>query len=254
MDDFLKNIINEKFASKAQQRYFYAKAGDKSLKPTERKKWKKWASEFSDETNFKKIPEKTEKKEEEINELVDENGDIIGKTSKSKKLPTDFNTKEVTDKKTTDDIVYAGHGSMGNTASTGFGRGTIGQNTIWESDLESSLGYEDTLEKDLPYEKALKYFIKKLGLPEDEAKERLEKMGYIPEKKDKIRLIEAPKKFIEEYLDELLSKKNISNDIVSKKDIKEVNPIIQKQLKSLKDSLTNNGLTINDIISYLKDE
>ena len=58
MDNFIKQIIDESFASKKQQRYFYAKSQDKDLKPKERKKWKKMASEFSSETDFKKIPEK----------------------------------------------------------------------------------------------------------------------------------------------------------------------------------------------------
>jgi len=55
-----KDVMNEEFASKAQQRYFYSKAGDKSLSGDERSKWKKWAKEFSDDTNFNKIPEKVD--------------------------------------------------------------------------------------------------------------------------------------------------------------------------------------------------
>lgn len=50
--------LNEEFASKAQQRYFYAKANDKSLPKSERNKWKKWSKEYSDDTDFSEIPEK----------------------------------------------------------------------------------------------------------------------------------------------------------------------------------------------------
>lgn len=50
--------IEEEFASKKQQRYFYAKANDESLSQSERDKWLQWANEFSDETNFDKLPEK----------------------------------------------------------------------------------------------------------------------------------------------------------------------------------------------------
>jgi len=51
--------MNEKFASKAQQRYFYAMAD----KPTKKgKKFKKMAKEFSDDTDFEKIPEKVSPK------------------------------------------------------------------------------------------------------------------------------------------------------------------------------------------------
>jgi hypothetical protein len=45
----------EKFSSKAQQRYFYAMANKPGKKG---KQWKKWAKEFSDDTDFKSLPEK----------------------------------------------------------------------------------------------------------------------------------------------------------------------------------------------------
>ena len=48
----VKKIMNEKFASKAQQRFFYAMA-DKDTKKG--KKFKKWAKEFSDDTDFDKL-------------------------------------------------------------------------------------------------------------------------------------------------------------------------------------------------------
>tara|TARA_R110001592_G_scaffold104645_2_gene294350 strand:+ start:6519 stop:9326 length:2808 start_codon:yes stop_codon:yes gene_type:complete len=54
--------IEEKFASKAQARYFYAKANEPGK---EGKKWKKWSKEFSDDTeDFSKLPEKKKKKNE----------------------------------------------------------------------------------------------------------------------------------------------------------------------------------------------
>ena len=77
MNDFIKQVIEEKFASKSQQRYFYAKANEKGAPKKEKKKWKKWASEFSSDTNFKKIPDKVEDKEEDIEEIVDEKGNIM---------------------------------------------------------------------------------------------------------------------------------------------------------------------------------
>ena len=62
MNNFIKQIIEEKFASKAQQRFFYAKANEKGTSKKEKKKWNKWANEFSSETNFDKIPDKVKKK------------------------------------------------------------------------------------------------------------------------------------------------------------------------------------------------
>ena len=58
--DIVKSLINEKFASKAQQRYFYAKCDDASNK--EERDWCDRAKEFSDDTpNFKNLPEKVKK-------------------------------------------------------------------------------------------------------------------------------------------------------------------------------------------------
>lgn len=64
-----KNLA-EKFESKKQQKYFFAKCGDG--KTNEQKKWCKMAEEFADKTNFKKLPEKkkTEAKESGLNNLV----------------------------------------------------------------------------------------------------------------------------------------------------------------------------------------
>lgn len=52
--------LEEKFSSKAQQKYFYWKAGQKGK---EGKKWKKMADEFSStmsKKDFKKLPEKVD--------------------------------------------------------------------------------------------------------------------------------------------------------------------------------------------------
>jgi hypothetical protein len=48
--------MDEAFKSKRQQRYFYARAGDKSLSKKKRNKWKRMAKEFSDKTNFSRLP------------------------------------------------------------------------------------------------------------------------------------------------------------------------------------------------------
>ena len=57
MNHFFKKVIEETFASKKQQKFFYAKASDKSIPKKERKKWGKWASEFSSKTDFDKVRE-----------------------------------------------------------------------------------------------------------------------------------------------------------------------------------------------------
>lgn len=244
MNNFIKQVIEEKFASKKQQRYFYAKASDPSLSKKERKKWSKWAKEFSGDTDFKNLPDK---KEEDVDEVVDSNGNI-----NTSKKPTNLGVKGISQKKTTDDVVKTGGGSMGI-------HGVHGTHTslrYWaESDMSKSLGYQDTMGKDEDMEDAEKHFEKELGLSDDETKERLAKMGYDPElPDDKVRLVENPKKFMEEYIESILSKKNKQNDLVSKgEEVKEINPILKKQIKSLKNNLDTNNLSIEDIIKYFKE-
>ncbi len=243
MNNFIKQVIEEKFASKKQQRYFYAKSSDKSISKKERKKWGKWAKEFSDKTDFEKIPD--EVKEKEIDEIVDDLGNIS-----RKKKPKNFNTKGITSNSITDKVVKMGAGTMG----THGVHGTHTSLRYWaEADMSKSLGFDDTMAKDEDYEDAKDHFEDELGLDSEETKKRMSQMGYDEKLKgDKVRLIENPKKYIEEYIDSILLKKTEINDIVSNTD-KEINPIILKQVESLKNTLKNNDLSIEDIIKYLKD-
>ena len=125
--------------------------------------------------------------------------------------------------------------------------------------MSKSLGYEDTLGQDEDYEDAKNHFEDSLGLDDDETEDRLEKMGYdknLPD--DKVRLVENPKKFMEEYIESILKKKTSDSEIVSKEgeqtEEKEISPIVLKQLKSLKNSLSSHNLKINDVIRHLKDD
>jgi hypothetical protein len=248
MNNFIKQVIEEKFASKAQQRFFYAKANEKGAPKKEKKKWKKWAGEFSDKTNYDEIPDKVEEKE--VDEIVDKHGNI----ARGKK-PTNFNTKGITQNKTTDEVVKTGAGQTSLSPRLGFGL-----RRYWaESDMSKSLGYDDTLGQDADYDDAKDHFEDELGLSDKDAEERLAKMGYdekLPN--DKVRLVENPKKFMEEYIESILAKKSKDSEIVSNEgdqtEEKEINPIVAKQLKSLKNSLKSHNLSVNDIMKHLKDD
>jgi hypothetical protein len=244
MNNFIKQVIEEKFASKAQQGFFYAQAGKGGKKG---KKWKEMAKEFSKKTDFDTLPDKVET---EVDEIVDANGNI----SRSKK-PSNLNSKGITQKNTTDVVAKTGAGSMGI-------HGVHGTHTslrYWaEEDLSKVLGGRNTILKDLPYDDAKDHMEDELGLDDDESEERLEKMGYDPKlPEDKVRLVENPKKFMEEYIESILSKKNMSNDIVSKEETmeeKDINPIVLKQLNSLKNTLEKNNLKIDDVLKHLKND
>jgi hypothetical protein len=250
MNEFIKQVIEERFASKKQARYFYAKAGDKSLPKKERKKWSKWAKEFSDKTDFEELPDKVDEKE--MDEVVDKQGNFI-----KGRIPLNYDVSGVSSDSMTDDVVATSGGQMG----THGVHGTHTSLRYWaEADMSKNLGYEDTLGDDESFKKAYNHFTKELKLSDEEAMERLKEMGYDPKLKgDKIRLIEDDKKFIEEFIDSILSKKNSSNDLVKKQndedfeDNQEINPIIKRQLDSLKDSLKSNNLSVDDVMKYLKD-
>jgi hypothetical protein len=245
MNNFIKQVIEETFASKAQQRFFYAQAGKGGKKG---KKWSKWAKEYSDKTDFEKIPDKVE--EEEVEEIVNKEGNI----SRSKR-PTNIETKGVTSNTTTDEVVKSGRGAMGSYGTTG----VQNYRRYWgESDMSKALGAEDTIMKDADYDDAKKHFEKNLGLDEPETEERLAQMGYdkkLPD--DKVRLVENPKKFMEEYIESIMKKKTEDSDLVKKEEeIEEIelNPIIKRQLKSLKNSMKTYGLKPDHILKGLKDD
>lgn len=340
MNNFLNQVIEETFKSKKQQRYFYAQAGDKDLPKKERTKWKKMSKEFSDKTNFKKLPEVAEdykvidtkdpnynpesafyyeaiafidvkkrikenldsfqevqefaskmahlkhaealqiykfnetglvkksyfiydqdqdkwekvkslpyhefsKPEGEIEEIVDSLGNIA-----RSKIPPDVNTKGITQKSTTDQAVRTAHGQTGV-------YGTHGAQTYsryWgEADMSKTLGYDATMAQDVDYDDAEEYFEKDLEMDGSEAEERLAAMGYdktLPG--DKVRLVENPKKYVEEYIESIMSKKSLENDLLDKEtDLSEINPILMKQIKSLKNSINSNQISLKDLIKLL---
>lgn len=247
MNNFIKQVIEEKFASKAQQRYFYAQAGKGGKKG---KNWAKWAKEFSNKTDFDQIPDKI-KNEHDIEEIVDDKGNI-----KRGEIPVSSKKSTIGSKERTEKVVKSGAGAMGV-------HGVHGTHTtlkywaeseeVKEIEMDDSLGYDKTLGADLPYKKALKYFVTTLGIDEDEAKERLEAMGYIPDENELIRLVENPKQFVNDYLESVLVKKSKENEIMDKEDEK-INPLVLKQIGALKKTAEKNNISLQTIINQLKGE
>lgn len=245
MNNFIKQVIEEKFASKAQQRFFYAKANEKGATKKEKKKWSKLANEFSDKTNYEKIPEKVE--EVDIEEIVDEKGNI-----KRGDIPMDVNTEFTTSKKDSEAAAAGGHGAMGSIPGTSTAQKTL---RYWaESDNSNLLGAE-TMEKDMTYSQALNHFTKKLGLSKEDAVEKLKQLGYIPGQEEIVRLVENPKQYMSDYIESVLVKKATEEDVISKEDeTTEINPLIVKQIESLIKSAKTNNIPLSKIINKFKSE
>ena len=253
MNNFIKQVIEEKFASKAQQRFFYAKA-----KGGKNKKWSKWAKEFSDKTDYSKIPDKVEK-EEEVDEIVDKHGDFL-----TSKKSSDLNSRGVTSDSTSDEVAITGKGMMGNYGMTKvqnytkfWGEGKLTKGKLIEIAMKDALGFEATMGNDADYDEAEAYFEKDLGLDSEETEDRMDQMGYdknLPD--DKVRLVENPKKYMEEYIESILKGRSKDNDVLEKEkeevEPKEIHPIIKRQLNSLKNSMDSHGLTVDDVINYIK--
>jgi hypothetical protein len=85
--------LDEKFASKAQQKYFYWKAGQKGKKG---KEWKKMADEFSDtmgKKDWKKLPEKVDESSKSLNPKMSKKS-LVEYVNNAKK-PNTFNKKDI---------------------------------------------------------------------------------------------------------------------------------------------------------------
>lgn len=182
------------------------------------------------------------KKETEIKEFIDIDG--VLKTSKRQ---GDLSTKGITQRGTTDQYVKTMAG--GSSLDT---FGNIRKTNYWnENDLTTSLGFNDTIDKDLTYSQAKEVFIKKLGLSEEDAIKRLEQMGYDSKLPDsKLRLVENVKQYISDYVETLLTKKSKDYDIVKKSTPLDTN--IKIKLKVIKNMASEQGYSMRDIIGYLK--
>jgi hypothetical protein len=246
MNDFFKNIIEERFKSKKQQKYFYAKANDKSLPKKERKKWANWADEFSNKTDFDEIPDEVKEKEQDMDEIVDASGNI-----KRGAKPGNFSSKYISPKKTSDTERSMAKGSMGMYGVTGTVQAP--QRYWGESDMSNVLG-SDIILDDMSYEEGVKHLMD-LGVDQREAEDRVKAMGKIPGEEEIERLVENPIKFIEDYVESVLVKKGKDSEILdSEKPKKEINNVIRRQISSLKASAASNDIEIEEIIDYLKNE
>ncbi len=68
-----------------------------------------------------------------------------------------------------------------------------------------------------------------------------------------VRLVENPKKFMNDYIESVLVKKTDETDVLTKEE-NDLNPVIKKQIDSLKKSLKNNNISVDKIINHLKGE
>ena len=132
--------------------------------------------------------------------------------------------------------------------------------------IAKPFGWEET--EDMDGAETFKYFVKKMGMEPDEAKERTKQKGQDPtgnkDKKSKYykdknfvtraTLSEIQKqKMIKVVEDILMGKKNSDNSEVGKKETKTSN-ILKKNISSLKKQAEKEGISISELLKMFKSE
>jgi hypothetical protein len=137
-----------------------------------------------------------------------------------------------------------------------------GESVVKEVNMEDAFGYEET--KDMDAEQTIKYLEDELGFSEDKAEERAEEMGKTPELDDKKvdgaftrqRLQEKEKVFTKEEIlkmkEDTLVDKSEGSEL--KPIDKEMSKILIRNVKALKTLAKKEGVSIQQLSKFLKDE
>jgi len=140
-------------------------------------------------------------------------------------------------------------------------------NVVNEIDFSDAFGYEET--KDMDGKNTFKYYVKKLDMDPDDAKERTKQQGKDPSGKrtkkapkrirqkpgfiDRMTLSEIEKnKMIKMVEDILYNMKGNDHEINEKE--KPISKIIKKNIESLKKIADREGITLNQLVKMLKSE
>lgn len=211
---------------------------------------------------IKKFFEPVEKKKE-IEEFIDSDG-----TFKSSRIPK--LDAAMTPRKTTDQTIVMAR-SSNNPVTRGYrryyGESVESEDVVNEIDFSDAFGYEET--KDLDGKETYKYFVKKLDLEPDDAKERTKQQGKDPSGKrtkkapkrirkkpgfiDRMTLSEIEKNKMIKMVEDLLMKGKGDDREINEKE-KPISKIVKKNIDSLKKIAEREGLTLNQLVKMLKSE
>jgi len=212
--------------------------------------------------DMKTFKEKTKKdkkgKKEEVTELIDGDGTWL-----SSDIPNLDPASSVKGSSFTDRTV--GMARMPRDPLLRGWYGYYGESELKEEDMGDAFGFEDTMFMD--YEDTVKHYQKKLGLDKEDAVQRARQQGKksgldkktpkkIKKKKNFIDRLILKEKGIEEseglIEDVLFDKEDDKKEIKIKKD--DINPLLLRNIRSLKKMAKDSGITIQELIKILKDE
>jgi hypothetical protein len=201
---------------------------------------------------FKSKTKKDNKsKEEEVTELIDFDG-----TWKTSNVPILDPASTGVGTKTTDQIAAATK-----TPRDVFMRGGVsfrGESVMAEEDMEKSFGFDGT--KFMDYKETVNYYQDELGLDKDAAEERAIQQGKKPNLQKR-----APKKIKKKknFIDRLILKEkgideneDIIEDVLldKEKNNDNINPILLKNVNSIKRMAKKQGISIQKLITLIKNE
>jgi len=196
-------------------------------------------------------------KESEVNELVDDDGTwLSSNTPILDPASTGIGTK------TMDQIIPSARNPRDPLLRGWYGY--YGEGHVKEENMSKAFGFEDT--KDMDAKESLKYFKEKLGMDDEKAEQRVDdEFGKSPER-DKKSKYKHKKGFVgrpilkEKEIDEsdiaedvLLDKEKYNDDSVGKK-ILDINPLLVRNIKSIKKMAKDNGISVKELITILKNE
>ena len=207
----------------------------------------------SHEIFLKKIKSsEKESKEQEVTELVDDDGTWL-----SSDIPILSPANNGLGTKTTDQIVPAARNPRDPLMRGWYGY--YGEGHVKEEDMSKAFGYDDT--KDMDAKETLKYFKDELEMDDDSAEKRVDdEFGKSPER-DKKSPYKNKKGFVgrpilkELEIDEDLLISKDTDDQTEKRKIKDlINPLLLRNIKSIKKLAKEHGITVKELIQMLKDE
>lgn len=207
------------------------------------------------ETFKEKTKKKSKGKEEEVTELIDDDGTWL-----SASMPIMDPASSLNGNTTTDKIV--GMARMPRDPLLRGWYGYYGESELKEEDMADAFGFEDTMFMD--YNETVKHFQKKLGLDKDAAIERAVQQGKKPKlHKRAPKKIKRKKGFIDRLIlkekeieesnevreDKLLDKENDVN-----RELNDSTNIIKRNVSSLKKMANKHGITTQQLIKMLNNE
>jgi hypothetical protein len=207
----------------------------------------------SHEIFLKKMKSSNEEpKEQEVTELVDDDGTWL-----SSNIPILSPANNGLGTKTTDQIIPAARNPRDPLLRGWYGY--YGEGRVKENDMSKAYGYKDTINMDA--EETLEYFKDELEMDDNSAEKRVEdEFGKSPERDEK-----SPYKNKKGFVGRpILKEKEVGEDVIfdkksgediEKRKVKDlINPLLLRNIRSIKKLAKEQGISVKELMKMLRDE